>query len=109
MNGCDADARAAVFERTCERCMGAKLVGIDVLCDLCNGAGTISSLRCASSQTDDLSRIVVTTMSHYLNGHLPSEGGWGDQSAWLLDAMAVALHEKYEIDEARAQEVSSGS
>lgn len=92
-----------VFERTCERCMGARLTDIDVQCDLCGGKGTVELRRCARSQCDEESRGAVTALAHYLSGHLPCPGGWGDQPAVLLDAIEVAMGEKNELDEARAE------
>ena len=76
------------FEITCPWCRGKAEV-----CEQCEGHGTIQFFRCKRSYWSAECDAVVRSFGMLEKGILPVAGGWSDQSAQWVDAVAIVERE----------------
>lgn len=71
--------------------------------------GSIQLDRCPASQTSTLGREVVRMAAAVSAGFLPASGGYGNQPSRIMRLVEIALHEKGEIENARATQAQAVS
>lgn len=95
--GCDAPTSAPQV-----KAMSCPCFRQDPSCRECGGSGKISIHRCPRALVQEVHYEVCRAVTHLEVGILPAAGGWGDQSASMVQAMKLVLSEKAAYEKQRA-------